>query len=1019
MGAAVTGTEQAGLRPRPHQVAALAGIGRALAAGDRAQLVSACGTGKTLTGRWHAQAAGSRVTVVFVPSLALVAQTLGEWRRAADPCWPWEALVVCSDPSTAAGAAERAAEEGGNVDHGFWSRARSGVTTSPALAAAALRRAQRPGGGRLVVFSTYHSAPVVAAACKASRTVFGLMICDEAHRLAGRPGKAFRAVLDQQAIPARKRLFMTATPQVPDGDGMLSMDDDALFGPVAHTVTFAEAIKAGLLCDYQVLVIAGQDRDDGGGNDAMTVPAAVLAAASDHHLRSLLSFHTYVRDAAAFAKLLDGTTLRNGRVIRARHVSAAHYGAERATALAWLGEDTGGRELRLVSSARCLTEGIDVPGVDSVLFADPRKAVTGIIQVAGRALRAAPGKKAATIIIPVTLPDGDGGSDDDTDLTVSAFGHVWAVLRALRACDERFAAELLAENGRPGRSGQGTPGRPHLDRVRFVLPGGVTLDEDLLRMRMVDAVTTDSGWERFYALLCDHAATAGGFLPFNAMWKGAHLGKWAWRQVTAHKAGLLPAARKARLEAVPGWAWTQDGRHFRENLRLLRELAESRPGGLTQDPGGPSVYAGRADSRRLPLGHRAADYRQLHRDGMLPAGQAPLLEAIPGWDWTGGLPDGDVAMIQALRVYCEFEKHADVPEDYLDDDGLPLGRWVVAVRRRDLTGRLHPAVAEEIAAATPRDAKGAPTFKWMQDEAQWRLAFAAVRQYAAREGTAAKIPASHTEILPDAKVEQLGRWCTQQRHRRRKGDLDPRHEAWLSQIPGWEWDPAGRRGDPMEPLDLGDDKWHGRAKGVAAGCKCGRCLAARRSADQRHGERRAAERMRALGGAVPAGPARAHLGKLKRAGVLHWQVADVSGVPSGVIREVAGGTADLIGARHDALLRAVTIEMASAAPARTGSRGRLISAAQEVIPVGPTRELLADLAGRRFGATWVARELGYSTTEFLSPSAAVVTRRVAGQVAALHERAAGLTAPKTHRTQKVPPLAELLRSALLTAGGDR
>jgi superfamily II DNA or RNA helicase len=1014
MGAALTGTGQAGLRPRPHQVAALAGIGRALAAGDRAQLVSACGTGKTLVGRWHAQAAGSRVTVVFVPSLALVAQTLGEWRRAADPCWPWEALVVCSDPSTAAGAAERAAEEGGNVDHGFWSRVRSGVTTSPALAAAELRRAHGAGGGRLVVFSTFHSAPVVAAACKASRTTFDLMICDEAHRLAGRPGKAFRTVLDQQAIPARKRLFMTATAEVPDGGGMLSMDDEATFGPVAHTVTFAEAIAAGLLCDYQALVIAGHRMPD--GDDALAVPAAVLAAASDHHLRSLLSFHTYVRDAEAFATLLDGVTLRNGRVIRARHVSAAHHGGQRARTLAWLGEDTGGRELRLVSSARCLTEGVDVPGVDSVLFADPRKAVTGIIQAVGRALRTGPGKKTATIIIPVTLPDGDG--DDDTDLTVSRFGHVWAVLRALRAHDERFAAELdqsAAESSRDRRHRQ----RPQPGRVRFLLPPGVTLDEELLRLRMVDAVTSDTGWERFYALLSDHAAAGGGFLPYGAMWQGAHLGKWAWRQVTAHKAGLLPASRKARLEAVPGWAWTQAGRHFHEDLRLLRELAESTPGGLTQDPGGPSVYAGRTDSRRLPLGHRAADYRQLHRDGMLPAGHAEALEAVPGWDWTAGLPAGDVAMIQALRVYCEFEKHADVPEDHVDDDGLPLGRWVVAVRRRDLTGRLHPALAEEISAATPRDAKGAPVFKWARAEAQWRLAFAAVRQYAAREGTAARIPASHTEILPDAKVQQLGRWCTQQRHRRRRGDLDPRHEAWLSQVPGWEWDPPGRRGEPEEPLDLGDDRWHGRAKGVAAGCKCGRCLAARRAADQRHGEKRATERMLALGGAVPAGPARAHLGKLKRAGVLHWQVADVSGVPSGVIREVAGGGAEVIGARHDVLLRAVTIGMARAAPARTGSRGRLTSAGQELIPAGPTRELLADLAARGLGTTWVARELGYSTTEFLSPGSTVVTRRVAGQVAALHERAAGLTAPGGPRTQKVPRLAELLRSAVPTAGDDR
>src|SRR6516165_8391180 len=128
--------------------------------------------------------------------------------------------------------------------------------SGPGRAAAALRAAAGPRGHRLVVFSTYHSAPVVAAACQAADAVFDLAICDEAHRLAGRPRDSFRAVLDDRRVPARKRLFMTATPQVDDGDGVLSMDDPALFEPRCHTVTFAQAIDAGMLADYQVLVIA-------------------------------------------------------------------------------------------------------------------------------------------------------------------------------------------------------------------------------------------------------------------------------------------------------------------------------------------------------------------------------------------------------------------------------------------------------------------------------------------------------------------------------------------------------------------------------------------------------------------------------------------------------------------------------------------------------------------------------------------------------------------------------------------
>jgi superfamily II DNA or RNA helicase len=1000
------------VHPRPHQLAAIAAITRALTVGNRTQLVSACGTGKTLIGRWYAQASEARVIAVFVPSLALVAQALAEWRKDGAAQWPYEALVVCSDQSTAAGAAERAAEEGGTVDRGFWARVRAGVTTDPSRAAAALTRAAHPTtGSRIVIFSTYHSAPVVAAALAASGTTLDLLIADEAHRLAGRPRDSFRMVLDDSHIPARKRLFMTATPQLSDGEDVLSMDDEAVFGPRAHTITFASAIQARLLTDYQVLVIADNRVQDGrarrGDYDPAMVPGAVLAAASSHHLRSLLSFHTYVADARAFAGLLDGITLRNGRRVRGRHVSARHRGEQRAKTLGWLGEGTGGRELRLVASARCLAEGVDVPAVDGVLFADPRNAVIGIIQAVGRALRCAPGKTIATIIVPVTLPE-TGADDDDTDLSVSEFGHVWDVLRALKAHDERFAAEIeaAAETLRRGGTSERGGARHHLHRVRFLLPDGISLDEDLLRLRLVEAVGSDYAWERFHRLLCDYAETTGGaFLPFNKTWNGANLGQWVHRQVAVYKAGRMRADRMAKLQAVPGWVWDREDGHFAENLRRFRDLAASRPGGLTQPPGGPSIYHGLKDSHRLPLGHRAAEYRQLYRDGMLPDEQAQRLEELPGWDWSGGLPSDDVAMIQALREFCEFAHHADVPETHTEGR-LPLGRWVYAVRRRKLTGRLHPTLAEEIAAATPRGAKGAPTFRWLHNETQWRLAYSALRQFVKREGHA-RVPAFHIEQLPDASV-QLGQWCGLQRFRKRRDQLDPQYVLWLNALEGWEWNPAGRRQEYGIRLDLGDDKWHGRAKGIAAGCHCEDCVEARRAADRSANERRAQERMRTLGGAMPAGPARRHLAKLEQAAAKRGLLADLTGVPLGIIRQVANGDTDFIARQHDAAIRVITVDMVKSAPTRAGSRGRAVSIGGERIPIGPTKTLIADLQSRGFGMSWITRELGYATTQFLGPDSSMVTRRVADQVADLHTRVGDLVAPARGPTQKVPRLAALL-----------
>jgi len=989
-----------GLHPRPEQVAALADLMRAFAVHDRAQVIMPCGTGKTLIGRWHAQAAGAGLTAVFAPSLGLVAQILGEWRRAGRG-WPFDALIVCSDPTTAAGAAERADDDGADVDRLFWARAAASVTTDPARAAASIRRAAR-AGRTLAVFSTYHSAPVVAQAAAATGAMFDLVIADEAHHLAGRPREGFRAVLDARAIPARKRLFMTATPTIHEGAEVLSMDDRHLFGPVAHKVTFRQAIADGRLADYQVIVIAeraGGRRPD--HRDDPVVPAALLDAASRHHLRSVLSFHTLVSDAAAFAGAMSGRRLPNGRMIAGRHISGMSPAAVRAHNLAWLAADTDGHQLRLIASARCLTEGIDVPAVDGIIFANPRKSAVSVIQATGRALRPAPGKTQATILIPVALPDG---GDDDSELIASAFAPVWAVLRALRAHDERFAAELdeaLADHAAGRRRGRLTR------RVRFMLP--MDLDEHAVQTRLIEA--TGAAWERFYALLAAYAAAHGTAMTKSSVtWQGAKIGDWAAHQRYARRDGLLAPSRIARLEELPGWAWDpSEGIWQRSAEQAERAAAAAGPAGLAQAPDGPSVFDGWKDALNLPLGHWAAEQRQLWRDDMLADDRADRLEKIPGWDWAGGLPGDDVAMIQALRLFCEFEHHPNVPEAHLEN-GLPLGRWAWQVRRRRLTGRLHPALAEEIAAATPRTARGEPTWQWEHAETQWRLGCSALRAYARRTGTAVGLPAGHVEQVDGADVA-VYQWAALQRFKRRRGDLDPAHARWLEKIPGWEWEPPGRREEFGEPLDLGDPKWHGRAKAIQAGCKCDKCLPARRAYDAEYGRRRRAEQ---IPDPVPAGRAAARLARFEAAGRRRGLLAEASGVPLGVIRSVADGKTDVIRREHEARILALTDAAIAAVPTRVGSRGRVTTVGGERIDAAPTQALLDDLAARGLGTSWVARELGYQTSVFHyggGSGANRITRRIAGQVADLHARAAGLSYPKAGN-RRVPSLAELRAAQL-------
>lgn len=987
--AATSGTTSppGAIRPRPEQVDALTALARAFAVHNEAQLVMACGTGKTLVGRWHAEASEAQRTLVVLPSLALLAQTLGEWRRVLG--WPFEALVVCSDPTTAAGTAERRSDDGAvhDVSRPYWSRVRARVTTSPSQAAKFL--AGQVAGRPQVIFSTYHSAPVVAAAQASSGAEFDLAICDEAHRLAGRPREEFRVVLDREAILARKRLFMTATPSIVDGDDVVSMDDPQIFGPVAHTVTFGQAIEAGLLADYQVLVVA-----DRAGNadhrDPETLPATLLDAVDRHGIRRMLTFHSRVARAAAFAETVDAVHTPGGNWVRARHVNGKQTTEQRADTLRWLGAEQD-YQVRVVTSAKCLQEGIDVPAVDSVLFADPRSSVVDIIQAIGRVLRPSPGKTRGTIIIPVELP-ADG--DDDTALALSAFGHVWSVLRGLRAHDERLAEELdqYASEGirRGGR-------RKASDRIEFALP--TDLDAAPLQLRLIQEVGT--AWEKFYAATLAWAeANNGARLGRNTSYQGVGIGEWAHKQRLARSKGMLPAERARRLERVAGWYWNRDDADFADTYQLLEAYAAAY-GTVADRPTGESRFA-KALTRgatKWRLGVWMAQQRQAYRDDMLDAERVRLLEKLPGWSWDAGLREQDIAMIQALRVFVEFEKHANVPDDHIEDE-LPLGQWLWAVRRAKHLGELPPAFVDEIIAACPRDAKGHTLFQWERSETQWRLSYAALRQYTAREGTAT--PSGRTSEVVDGVKVNLGQWVAQQRFKHRRAELDPKYVGWLEALPGWRWEVPLTKVEYGEPIDLGGHP-HGTPKGFAAKCPCRECLDAKRAYDREH-----LARKRQLRDPVPAGRVAHHLARLENAGVKRGEIVAVSQVPLGVVRKVANGEWKELERRHEELLLQVTVEMCEAVSDQVGSRGRLISSVNERIPSGPTWEILDDLAERGFGNAWVSRELGYANALQIKRDKPV-TRRIANQIADLARRVGDLRAPVGGRTRKVPPLADLLR----------
>ena len=490
------------MRPEPKtlrqdQVEALEAVRAGLAEADRGKLVMACGTGKTLTAlRIAEEMAGSGGHVLFlVPSLALMAQSVREW--CADATVPLVAFAVCSD--TKVGRRRRSKHDVAELE--VTDLAFPATTDAAALARAA---DAFDGGSMRVVFATYHSISVIAdAQARHGFPEFDLIVCDEAHRttgvtFAGEDQSSFVKVHDNEVIRGRKRIYMTATPRIygetaktraRDTETVLaSMDDPALYGEVLFHHGFARAVESGILTDYRVIVLAMDEGNIGAAvqkrladedselvlDDATKIVGcwkalskAGLAETSDEDsgpMRRALAFcrsiesSKLVRDE--FRQVIGEYEAKEegvgGLSCEVRHVDGTYNARDRGKRLDWLEEEAGTDVCRILSNARCLTEGVDVPALDAILFLHPRNSQIDVVQAVGRVMRKAPGKRMGYVILPVGIPPGvpaDEALSDNKRYCV-----VWQILNALRSHDERLGAVI----------NQGRLGQDVSDRILIV-----------------------------------------------------------------------------------------------------------------------------------------------------------------------------------------------------------------------------------------------------------------------------------------------------------------------------------------------------------------------------------------------------------------------------------------------------------------------------------------------------------------------------------------------------------------------
>ena len=663
----LTATIKKAFTPKPYQQIAIDKVTQN--SDSRGQLIMACGTGKTLTGLWIAEELEANTTLVLLPSLLLLSKTLTEWLTHSKE--PFNYLPVCSDDTVAK------SEDAISLS--------TSELSFPSTTDASEIADFVKNPGRKVIFSTYQSSERIAEAFKHSDLgPIDLIIADEAHRCAGKANSAYSTVLDNEQIPAVKRLFMTATPRIfqssfkkkasDSGVEVVSMDDEAVFGPVLHKLSFGEAIKQDLLTDYQVVVVG----IDNPSYSAMITERALVRTNSDiqsdaqsfashiglakaiknYDLKRVISFHSRVSSARDFANKLpevidwmpsenkpDGELLTN-------HVSGAMPTNERNRNLQALGNITDDQRY-ILSNARCLSEGVDVPALDGVAFIDPRNSEIDIVQAVGRAIRLSEGKAIGSIVIPVFIEDHE---DPDEVLNSSPFKKVWAVVNALRSHDEGLGEEL--DQLRQAMGKRGTVGRS--DKIIFDLPTTITHQfETALKTKIIES-TSDS-WEFWFGLLENYKEENGDCLVSRGHLNGSGLKLGQWVNNQRHQAQLT-AERIQRLNDLD-FIWDPHMALWEEGYNQL------------------IIYKEKFGDCLVPDNYNVSDFNlgswvgtQRAKVDMLTSDRINRLNAL-GFIWDP-LKEQWEKGFRELVGYKKESGNCLVPRTYKTISGFKLGHWV-------------------------------------------------------------------------------------------------------------------------------------------------------------------------------------------------------------------------------------------------------------------------------------------------------------------------------------------------------
>ena len=751
--------------PLTHQREAIEKITAGLKEADRTTAVMACGTGKTLVALWAAEAQQPKTVLVLVPSLALLSQTLPDWCKQTSWGARFRYICVCSDDSV-----DREAQQDGYTykqeDLEF------SVTTDAKEVKKFLGKNK---DGVNVIFSTYQSAEVVAEGLKGQTLDLGIF--DEAHKTTGDKEGLFAFGLSDKNIRIKKRLFLTATPRhyklnKRDKDGdfkVVSMSDETVYGKVSYRLPFSTAVAAGIIVPYKVIISVSLNKEvdaellrrgstrvrrDEIQAKWVANQIALKRAIEKTGASKVITFHSRVNLAEDFAGDDARGFKEQVKGFDVFHVNGSQNAADRKALL----EGFKAAPKGLITNARCLTEGVDVPAVDMVAFVDPRKSKIDIAQAAGRAMRQskATNKKLGYIVVPLFIEQKKGETEAEA-FTRAGFDEVAEVLGAMLESDDDLVDTIEKMQEARGRGDKFNPRQLH-EKIEVIGPA-INLNKLTQSIDVEILERLGVSWDRWFGLLQKFKKREGHCLVSGSHEEdGFSLGRWVNKQRNFKTKRQYPD-RVRRLNSI-GFSWDPLTETWEAAFSALQKFRKRE---------GHCRVPRNHEENGLGLGTWVTEQR-FKKTWKNPDHVARLNSLDFSWDPIS--EDWELAF-SALQKFRNREEHCRVPKNH-KEDGLRLGTWISEQRLKK--ARLAPDKVKRL---------NMLGMLWDPRTERWEEAFSALEKFRKREGHC-QVPANYEE-----NGFKLGRWVSKQRLEekrqypdrvRRLNSLgfcwDPHAEAW-------------------------------------------------------------------------------------------------------------------------------------------------------------------------------------------------------------------------------------------------